>query len=145
VRTFIASGNVIFDRRRANPARVAKSIEQHLLQAFGHEITVVVRTMDELKKIVKLDPFKKVKTEKDVILFVVLLSSPPPRKPKQPFRSITENFDVIKVTDAAAFIVARRKKTGWFGFPNNFIEKEFGVPTTTRNWSTIVRLVNLAD
>jgi len=28
-------------------------------------------------------------------------------------------------------------------FPNNFIEKALGVPATTRNWSTIVKIAAL--
>jgi hypothetical protein len=42
------------------------------------------------------------------------------------------------------FIVSRRKKNGFYGFPNNFIEKELGVSATTRNWSTLTRIVELA-
>ena len=30
---------------------------------------------------------------------------------------------------------------GRYGFPNVFIEKEFGVPATTRNWNTILRIL----
>ena len=39
------------------------------------------------------------------------------------------------------FIVSRRKKNGFFGFPNNFIEKELGVSATSRNWSTLTKIV----
>ncbi|MBI5876302.1 MAG: hypothetical protein HZB53_01520 [Chloroflexi bacterium] len=28
-----------------------------------------------------------------------------------------------------------------YGFPNAFIEKQFGVPATTRNWKTIIKLL----
>jgi uncharacterized protein (DUF1697 family) len=31
-----------------------------------------------------------------------------------------------------------------YGFPNNFIEKEFGVPATSRNWSTVKKIVELS-
>lgn len=42
------------------------------------------------------------------------------------------------------FIVSRRKKSGFYGFPNNFIEQELGVTATSRNWSTITKIVALA-
>ena len=29
---------------------------------------------------------------------------------------------------------------GRFGFPNNFVEKEFNVLATTRNWSTVCKI-----
>lgn len=42
------------------------------------------------------------------------------------------------------FIVSRRKKNGFYGFPNNFIEKELGVSATSRNWSTVTKIVAFA-
>jgi hypothetical protein len=41
--------------------------------------------------------------------------------------------------------VARRKPTGWFGYPNNWIEKEFGVIGTTRNWSSLQKVAAFAQ
>jgi uncharacterized protein (DUF1697 family) len=40
--------------------------------------------------------------------------------------------------------VSRPKKNGFFGFPNNFIEERLGVSATTRNWSTVTKIANLA-
>lgn len=145
VRTFIASGNVIFETSAKNSTRVAKTIEKHLLKAFGAEIVVLVRTIDELKRIVKKNPFKKPKPSPDEMLFVTFLASQPLVKPKLPLRSVAEKMEVIALTDGAAFVVAHRKKTGWFGFPHTFVEKELKVPTTTRNWTTVVKIVAAAE
>jgi len=145
-RTFIASGNVIFDAPAATePAALVRKIEKKLLKAFGHEITVILRTIDELKDVVRHDPFKKCKSARDVMRFVIFLAAEPSNKPKTPMRHASENFEVLAIVDRTAFILARRKKTGWFGFPNNFIEKELGLAATTRNWSTVVKLVAVAQ
>jgi uncharacterized protein (DUF1697 family) len=106
---------------------------------------VIIRNVDELRAIIKRNPFKKPKPSAHEMLFVTFLASPPPVKPRLPLRSKTENMEVIALTDGAAFIIARRKKTGWFGFPHTFAEKEFGVPTTTRNWTTVVKIVAAAE
>ena len=143
VRTFIASGNVIFESAATDPVRLARRIEKELEKAFGHDVAVIVRKIDELEAVLKLAPFKQVK-DKNTMLFVVFLSSDPKVMPKLPFVYDTENFEVITVKHGAAFIVARRKRTGWFGFPNNFIEKQFTLKATTRNWSTVERLVAFA-
>jgi hypothetical protein len=63
---------------------------------------------------------------------------------KLPLESKTEKLEVFAIQDRAAFTVARRKKTGWFGFPNGFIEKEFGVAATTRQWRTVEKVVAAA-
>ena len=145
VRTYIASGNVIFEASAKDPSRIAKRMEKHLLNALGYEITVIIRNVDELRAIIKRNPFKKPKPLANEMLFVTFLASPSMVKPRLPLRSKTENMEVIALTDGAAFIVARRKKTGWFGFPHTFAEKEFKVPTTTRNWTTVVRIVAVAE
>ena len=143
VRTFIASGNVIFEASAKDPARLARKMEKHLLNALGYEITVIIRSVDDLKAI--RNPFQKPRPSADEMFFVTFFASPPPVKPRLPLRSKTENMEVIALTDGAAFIVARRKKTGWFGFPHTFAEKEFKVPTTTRNWTTVVKIVAAAE
>ncbi|MGQ0760844.1 MAG: DUF1697 domain-containing protein [Acidobacteriota bacterium] len=145
VRTFIASGNVIFEASAKDPERIARKMEKHLLDALGYEITVIIRNVDELRAIIKRNPFKKPKPSADEMLFVTFLAEPTLVKPRLPLQSKTENMEVIALTDGAAFIVARRKKTGWFGFPHTFAEKEFRVPTTTRNWTTVVKIVAAAE
>ena len=145
VRTYIASGNVIFETSAKDPTRIARKMEKYLLNAIGCRITVIIRNVDDLKAIIKRNPFKKPKPSADEMLFVTFLSSPPPVKATVPLRSKTENMEVIALTDGAAFIVARRKKTGWFGFPHAFAEKEFKVPTTTRNWTTVVKIVDAVE
>jgi uncharacterized protein (DUF1697 family) len=146
VRTYIASGNVIFDDPADTaPVVLVKKIEKKLLKSFGHEVAVILRTVDELKALVKRNPFKKVSTAGDVMLFVTFLAAEPKNKRKIPLQSSTENLDVLAIKDRAAFIVARRKRTGWFGYPNNLVEKELAVAATTRNWSTVGKIVGAAD
>jgi len=145
VRTFIASGNVIFDASQKDSAALAAKIEKTLLKGLGFEVRVVVMSLDQLKAITKRNPFKRVKPSDDVMLFVTLFSSELKPKPKLPLDSAPDNLEVVSVTDGAAFMIAHRKKTGWFEFPNNFIEKKFGLTATTRNWSTLVKIVAMDE
>jgi uncharacterized protein (DUF1697 family) len=69
----------------------------------------------------------------------------PNSRPKLPLISATENLEVFAIKDRAAFILCHRKKNGWFGFPNNFIEKQLGVSATTRNWTTVRKIVARAN
>ena len=45
------------------------------------------------------------------------------------------------MTEREVFVVSHRKKNGFFGIPNNFVEKELGVSATSRNWSTITKII----
>ena len=48
------------------------------------------------------------------------------------------------MTDREIFVVSRPKKNGFYGFPNAVVESELGVSATSRNWNTVIKLVELA-
>jgi uncharacterized protein (DUF1697 family) len=75
---------------------------------------------------------------------VVFLSQKPVKKPTFPLVNAKEELTAVGMTDLEVFVVSRRKKSGFYGFPNTFIEKELGITATSRNWSTVTRLVQLA-
>lgn len=145
VRTHIASGNVIFESRSADQASLRKKIEKALRQSLGYEVTVVLRTIDELKSIVTENPFKNYEASKDVMLCMVFLADEPKIQPKLPLISVTDNLEVFKVSQSTACVVSRRKASGWFGFPNNFVEKQFSVAGTTRQWSSVQKILKAAE
>ena len=144
-RTYIQSGNVIFDAGSANAAGLRKKIETTLQSVLGYEVTVILKPLAEIEAIVNRNPFRKVKAGPDVVVFVVFLSGEPMRAPKLPLVSKTENVEVFEVKDRAAFIVCYRKKNGLFGYPNKFVEKELGVLGTTRNWNTVNKILKAAE
>ncbi|MDX6611757.1 MAG: hypothetical protein QOD75_943 [Blastocatellia bacterium] len=144
VRTFIQSGNVIFESAKPNVAVMTKGIEKGLADTFGFEVKVTLRTLTELEEIIRLDPFSKIKAGENVVIFVALLFAEPENAPKLPWHSEIENLDVLAIKHRAAFILCRQKKNGLFSFPNNFLEKQFGVSATTRNWATMNKIVAAA-
>ena len=145
VRTYIASGNVIFESGSANKATLTRKIEKALQEALGYEVTVVLRTLNELEGIVARNPFKGKLSGGDIMQCVVFLADEPKSRIQIPLISTTENLEVFEVTDRTAFVVSGRKKNGSFGFPNNFVEKQFGVAGTTRNWSTVNKILRAAE
>ena len=145
VRTYIASGNVIFESGSGSTTGLTKKIEKALLQALGYEVTAVLRALRELESIVARNPFKGKSSGGDIMQCVVFLADEPKSKIQIPLISTTENLEVFEVTDRTAFVVSGRKKNGSFGFPNNFVEKQFGVAGTTRNWSTVNKILQAAE
>jgi len=145
VRTLIASGNVIFEARETEGDVLARKIEKKLTKAFGHEITVVIMTIAQLKAAVRRHPFKDLEASRDIMLFVTFLASDPVQKPKVPLKVEKESIELLAIRDRVAFILARRKENGWFGFPHAFAERLFGTLTTTRNLSTVQRILKAAE
>ena len=78
-------------------------------------------------------------------LHVVFLSRRPRNKPRLPLISSKEVLEAVKIVNREVYVVSGRKKNGMYGFPNNFIEHELGVPATTRNWSTVTKIVALSS
>ena len=144
VRTYIQSGNIVFASTSTNSTALTRKIEQKLKEVTGHEVTVILRKFSEIEVLVKQNPFRRIKPGSDGVLFVVFLSAMPTTKPKLPLVSKPENLEVLTIKDGAAFVVSRRKKNGLFGYPNNFVEKQLGVSGTTRNWSTVNKIVGFA-
>jgi len=146
VRTFQQAGNVIFESRSSKVKALTRKIERALEKDLGYHVSVVVRSLSELQKIVKRDPFKKFDDSKDVMLLaVVFLAESPREMPDLPFVSKTENVEVFRISDGAAFAVSRRKKNGWFGYPHAVVEKALNVLGTTRQWKTVQKIVKAAE
>ena len=143
VKTYIASGNVFFDSRSGDRNALTKKIEKMLTATFGHEISVALFTLAELQDLISNDRFARIKPNKDVMLCVTLFNQSVPQN--IPPESKTDRLKVVSLHDRAAFIVARRKPTGWFGYPNNWIEKEFGVTGTTRGWGSLQKIAAAAE
>jgi uncharacterized protein (DUF1697 family) len=144
VRSYIQSGNVIFDSQPSRFSSVLKRIQANLRTLLGAEPQLLIRTLDELDSIVRAAPFTAFERESKIKLYVVFLSEKPTSLPKLPLTSVKEALEAIAIKDFDAFIVSRQKPNGFFGFPNNFIEKELGVSATSRNWSTVTKLVAFA-
>ena len=145
VRTYIQSGNVVFEAAEANAEALAKKIEKKLLQSFGFEVPVFLRTMSQLEDILKQDPFKRIQPNEDIRTFVTFLSAEPATTPPLPLIFPKENAEVLAINNGAVFLLCRRKKNGMFGFPNAYLEKAVGLTATTRNWTTVKKIVGFAS
>ena len=141
VRTYIQTGNVIFESPERDPAVVLQKVRVKLRGLLGGEPGVLFRTVRELEGIVRGTPFKDAKAEPGVKLYVAFLFRKPGSKPRFPLFSPKEALEAVALKNLEVFIVSRRKKNGFYGFPNNFIEQELGVAATSRNLSTLTKIV----
>lgn len=144
VRTVIQSGNVIFEAGKAEASTLVGRVQSRLRTRVGKEVTVFLRRADEVADLVRLRPFDRFGKEKDIKCYVCFLGGTPPSGLRVPILSERESLEVVDVRGCEAFVVSRRiKGKTIYGFPNNFVEKVFGVTATTRNWSTVMRIGDL--
>jgi len=137
--TYIQSGNVVFRSASKDPA---KEIEERIAEDFGVPVTVIIRTPAELRKIVKANPFPKVKEAKKV--HVVFLRDKPAKAAAEgltPDRSPGDEL-VLKGRDLYVHYSSGQAKTK---ITNDWLEKTLGTRATSRNWNTVLKLVELTD
>src|SRR6185503_13403352 len=74
VRTYIASGNVVFESALSEKA-VKQQLERQLLAYAGKPVGVMVRTAREMAEVLARNPFPQAPGNRTVAIF---LDSPPP-------------------------------------------------------------------
>jgi uncharacterized protein (DUF1697 family) len=143
VRTLIQSGNVIFEASAGVAPGVVRKAAAALRRKLGVEPEVVLRTLGDIEALVHRAPFTAVEPVPTTKLYVAFLSCEPSVMPALPLISRPEALEIVGIDGREAFIVSRRKKNGFFGFPNNFIEQQLRISATTRNWSTVTRIAGI--
>jgi uncharacterized protein (DUF1697 family) len=141
VRTFIASGNVLFVTGGTRPEPLARKIEKAILATFGHQVTVMVSERPALEALTKTSPFGGAHREKDAKLYVAFFSGDPSLQPKLPQAFPEDGMELLSAGERMAFFVCRPVK-GKHVVPALPLEKMFGVPAVTvRNWNTICKML----
>lgn len=143
VRTFIQSGNVIFESSGKNPTTIINKIETTLKKLLGYEVQIVLRTDHEMEEIIAYNPFKKISPDDDLGMYVTLLAEESAKKIKPPSALAKKGFEILKVHHREVYSLALPLPDGRYGNPAAYIEKEFGGVTTTRNWTTMNKITEL--
>jgi uncharacterized protein (DUF1697 family) len=135
VRTYIASGNVLFDTKEKNTEKLTKKIENGLVDALGYKVTVFLRSEGELAGILENNPFKD-DHKKGAICYISFLSAEPPKDAAKEVvarASDTEKFKLIGRELYMLFYVGFSESVF---FKKNDYEKVLGVIATNRNLNT---------
>ncbi len=143
VKTLIASGNVCFESATMDTQKLRSKIEKVLLKVFGFDIPTIIRSEDEIAKIIKIDPFKKIKVTPETRLYVTFLSEIPGKDLKKLYESPLKNYAILQVTDGEVFSVLVLTPKSRSVDSMNILGKMFGKNITTRNWNTVMKMAAL--
>jgi uncharacterized protein (DUF1697 family) len=141
VRTYVQSGNVVLSSK-TKPEQTERKVERVIASEFALEIPVVVRTRAEFARVVKLNPLGNVAKE--------------PKLHQVSFLSGKLSAAAVKKLEEAAapaeqFVVRGREVYAWHpaGVARSKLwamlaGKGLGVTATSRNWTTVTKLLELA-
>jgi len=132
VRTYIASGNVVFESRMSS-AKIKAELEGRLEVYAGKTVGVAIRTLDEMTAVLKANPFPDAASNRTVAIF---LDHPPP----------ANAFDDVKGLQDEELRLGTREIYVYYG--KGMGQSKLKIPAATtgtaRNMNTVARLVALA-
>lgn len=145
VLTYIQSGNVIFKTDEDGSAQVfSEKIEQAILDRFGFNVAVLLRTPEELNAAIEHNPFKNPDGTKKENIYITFLENPPLMNDLEKIKKLSFLPDRFVINGMEIFIDC----AGGYGttkLSNTFFENKLKVRATTRNWRTIGNLLLLAS
>jgi len=141
VKTYIQSGNVVFNSKIESIDKIVKSIEKKIKEVFSFDVTVIIRNRDELGKIIQINPFLKNKpVEKLYVSFLSDIADDNKTEKLYKYRSETEEFLLI----GKEMYLYYPDGYGRSKLTNNIFESKLGVKATTRNWNTVNKLFEMS-
>lgn len=139
VRSYIQSGNVIFTSKESYNL-VLNNIKKILSQNYQFEIGIVLRILQDLKKIILLDPFEGAELNRKLVTFLSKKNNTFTSADVEMKKSETEE---ILITNSEIYLHCPLGY-GITKLTNSYLEKITGVTCTTRNWRTIIKIEEIA-
>jgi uncharacterized protein (DUF1697 family) len=140
VTTYIQSGNAFFETKEVNKRKMEAEIAQEIKNKIDRDVGVIVKTVEELRRIAESHPLAELGDEKN--LYVTLLSYDPTGPDVEILMETMNEVDRHEVAHRAVYSYYGQGY-GNSKRSNNFIEKILKVSATTRNWATIRKLAEL--
>jgi uncharacterized protein (DUF1697 family) len=132
VKTYIQSGNVIFDAGGSITA-LRKKVETMLLKELGYEVPTMIRTVAEVANIAENHPFKKVKLADDAKTYVSFLAEEPSKDLLRALLALNNDDTAYQKKNLEVYSIVSKKAAEKAPFSNSLLEKKLGVAATTRN------------
>jgi len=143
VRTYIQSGNGVFESNAQEIRILEKTISAAILKTFGFEVPVIVLGKEELRNISDYNTFISERGEDIARLYVTFLSA-------EPEHSLTDSImheeylpDEFYYSGKSIYLFCPNGY-GNTKLSNTFFEKRLKVRATTRNWKTVLELVKMS-
>jgi uncharacterized protein (DUF1697 family) len=144
IQTYIQSGNVIFRHTASPVSGLEQKIKKKILDSFGFDVPVLVREVEEIRKVLKNNPFVNKRNEDVSKLHVTFLSEEPSRENLAKAQAVSSAPDEFVVQGRTVYLFCPNGY-GNTKLNNTFFETKLKVTATTRNWKTTCELLNIAE
>lgn len=141
VRSYVQSGNVVFESIEQDPFGLEKLIEAHIERICGFT-PVFVRQAHELQEILSCNPFLYERNEDSSKLHVTFLHQAPLETAWSKLVAPSGILDEFSRGELAVYLYCPNGY-GKTKLTNDFFERKLGVSVTTRNWNTVNALYKM--
>jgi uncharacterized protein (DUF1697 family) len=142
VRTYIQSGNVVFEHRAATSSAVRKKLEQHLGGELGYAVPTIVKSAKEFATIAAANPHDTRLPEFGRRMYVCFFEKAPSADAIEGIRPLVTADERLVVTGNAGYVYYAAG-LGRAKLSSSVIERKLGL-ATLRNWNTVTALFDLA-
>ena len=142
VRTYIQSGNAVFEHAEKNTSQLSSEIKATINESLGFEPEVFVLELAEIERAVRSNPFPEAESEPKT-LHLYFLASEPNNPDLGVLESIKSDDEQFALKDGVFYLhapegIGRSKLAAK-------TEKVLGVATTGRNWRTVRKVMAMAN
>ncbi|HTW31069.1 MAG TPA: DUF1697 domain-containing protein [Candidatus Sulfotelmatobacter sp.] len=143
-RTYVQSGNVIFQTEEKNGAKLTKKIQDAIEKTFGFRPEVILRSAEEMRNALTANPFAKRNDVEPGKLLVTFLSAEPSADAPKTLAQLKKFPEELHLKGRELYIYfpdgAGNSKLPW-----SSVEKLFKVTGTARNLNSVTKMLEMAE
>ena len=143
VRTYIQSGNVIFFSPNEKKELLRRNMKDVIKENFGFEVGIWLEYREKLLEILNQCPFIPHNEEEGKQLYFVFMNSRPAKALKDKLELLQFENEEFIILDDCVYLNCK-KGYGKAKCNNNFFESRLKVEATTRNYRTVMKLLELS-
>jgi uncharacterized protein (DUF1697 family) len=140
IRTYIQSGNVLFESAETDVEKLTGNIEKSLNKSLGYPVDTVIRNSSEMKKIVDENPFPKIEVGKDWQIYICFMKELANNDAVKKLEALSNKDEEFLMRGDNLYVLCNKQPGLKLMFTNNFVEKKLGVLGTGRNWNTVNKI-----
>ena len=143
VRTYVQSGNVVFNSPVQEAAKLAERIEAQIEQSYGFSVPVFMREANDLERILANNPFLKGRNKDQSKLHVTFLYKAPAGIDWSNLNIQHDEADEFSIGEQEIYLFCPNGY-GKTKLSNAAFERKLNMLMTTRNWNTVNALYSMA-
>jgi uncharacterized protein (DUF1697 family) len=138
VRSYIQSGNVVFEAGARAATRAMAAARARILEDFGIDVPLIVRSADEMRRVIDENPFLRDGAPEKTLHVAFLADQPNAERVRalDPNRSLPDSFVVV----GRDIYLRLPNGAGRSKLTNAYFDSKLDTISTGRNWRTVVTL-----